>query len=342
MGLVEETIKKGKQLRPPIWLMRQAGRYMHEYRKIRQKYSFLEMCYNPELAAQITLQPIKSFDMDAAIIFSDILPILCPMGLNLEYQEKKGPIIHNPIKTEKDIKSLKSFKVEDDLIFIAKALKIVRREMDISKDLIGFSGAPFTVACYAIEGQGSKNFNKTKSLFYQEPKIFHSLMKIITKHSKEYLLMQIRAGANIVQIFDSWGGILSPIDYKNFIQPYNEEIIKYIATESNASSILFVKGGISYFPFLKNSSTNALGLDWTSSLTLAQQILGDKNKTLQGNLDPLILLADKKTLHKKILLILEEAKKLNSFIFNLGHGILPETPRENVKFLVEKVKEFPY
>ena len=342
MGLVYDTIKKGKGERPPIWLMRQAGRYMQEYRDMKEKYSFFEMCYTPELTAEITLQPLRKFDMDAAIIFSDILLILKPLGLDLEYKKSKGPIIHNPIRSENHIKALRDFEVKKELSFIKKAIQITRKELDLRKDLIGFAGAPFTVACYAIEGAGSKNFSLTKSFLYKNPESFHSLMRRITQITKEFLLMQIDAGANIIQLFDSWGGLLSSQDYREEIQQYNEEILQFIAKKSDASSILFVKGNASFFSFLGESRADALGVDWSCSLSFARQLLSKKSKTLQGNLDPSVLLAKQKKINEKISSILEEAENLSSFIFNLGHGILPETPVDNVLFLVEKIKNYSY
>jgi uroporphyrinogen decarboxylase len=338
MGLLLDVIQGKEVPHTPIWLMRQAGRYMPEYREVRSKNTFLDMCYKPEVACEVTMQPIDILDVDAAILFSDILPPLVPMGFDLEYVESKGPVIHNPLRTESDLNRL-NFKPDlKSLSYIEEAVSMIRSKLPKNKDLIGFAGAPFTMASYAIEGAGSKNYQHIKTLIYREPQTYHKLMGLITDVTKVYLKMQLDAGAQMVQLFDSWGGVLSRADYTKFAHPYSCEIISWLKKETSKPVIHFVKGAGAWFDAAANSEADVCGVDWTLDISEAAKLCGN-NKVLQGNLDPIALFAPQDVLEEKIKSILEQAKKVKGHIFNLGHGIIPQTPVENVKFTVQKVHE---
>ncbi|MCM8525450.1 MAG: uroporphyrinogen decarboxylase [Lentisphaeraceae bacterium] len=337
MGLLLDVIEGKKVPYTPVWLMRQAGRYMPEYRAVRSQNSFLDMCYKAEVACEVTMQPIDILDVDAAILFSDILPPLIPMGFDLEYIKGTGPVIHNPLRGEEGLKDLNFSPDMKFFGYIAEAVSMIRGKLPQSKDLIGFAGAPFTMASYAIEGGGSKNYSKIKGLMYREPQTYAKLMQLITDVTKIYLKMQLDAGAQMVQIFDSWGGALSRQDYKKYAHPYTCEIISWLKKETAKPVIHFVKGAGTWFNAAADSEADVCGVDWTLDLNIAKELCGNK-KVLQGNLDPIALLAPQDVLDEKIDLVLEQAKGLKGHIFNLGHGIIPETPVENVKFLVKKVQ----
>lgn len=337
MGLLLDVIEGKKVPYTPVWLMRQAGRYMPEYRAVRSQNSFLDMCYKAEVACEVTMQPIDILDVDAAILFSDILPPLIPMGFDLEYIKGTGPVIHNPLRGEEGLKDLNFSPDMKFFEYIAEAVSMIRGKLPQSKDLIGFAGAPFTMASYAIEGGGSKNYSKIKGLMYREPQTYAKLMQLITDVTKIYLKMQLDAGAQMVQIFDSWGGALSRQDYKKYAHPYTCEIISWLKKETAKPVIHFVKGAGTWFNAAADSEADVCGVDWTLDLNIAKELCGNK-KVLQGNLDPIALLAPQDVLDEKIDLVLEQAKGLKGHIFNLGHGIIPETPVENVKFLVKKVQ----
>jgi len=337
MGLLVDVIEGEKVPYTPVWLMRQAGRYMPEYMELRSRHSFLDSCYKPEVACEITMQPIEALDVDAAILFSDILPPLVPMGFDLEYVKGTGPVIHNPLRGEEGLNDLNFDPDMKFFEYISEAVSLIRRTLPDEKDLIGFAGAPFTMASYAIEGGGSKNYSKIKGLMYREPQTFAKLMQLITDVTKVYLKLQLDAGAQMVQIFDSWGGVLSRHDYKKYAHPYTCEIIDYLKKETSKPVIHFVKGAGTWFDLASDSKADVCGVDWTLDLNIAKDLCGNK-KVLQGNLDPISLLAPQDLLDEKIDLVLEQAKGLKGHIFNLGHGIIPETPVENVKFLVKKVQ----
>ena len=336
MGLLLDVIQGKEVPHTPVWLMRQAGRYMPEYRELRSKRTFLEMCYDPKVACEITMQPINAFDLDAAILFNDILPILEPLGFDLEFAKGEGPLIHNPFRSSADISRLQTFDVKEKLGFAGDAVSLIRKELPKEKDLIGFAGAPFTVASYAIEGSSSKNYSLIKGLAYTDPKAYHALLSAITESTKQYLKMQCDAGADMVQLFDSWGGILDPQDYMKFAHPYSQEIISYIKKETGKPVIHFVKGAYGYFEQVADSEADVLGVDWTVSLKKASEACGH-SKVLQGNLDPISLLGSQDILEEKIARIVEDAKGTKGHIFNLGHGIIPQTPMENVRYAVDAI-----
>ncbi|CAM2066836.1 uroporphyrinogen decarboxylase [Sulfidibacter corallicola] len=326
--------------RPPVWIMRQAGRYLPEYREIRAKHSFLEMCGQPEVVREVTLQPIRRFDMDAAIIFSDILLPLTPMGLQLRFAQGEGPVIDNPITTEADVAALRDPDFSKEMDFLAEALKITRAELSKDKALLGFCGAPFTLACYAIQGHGGGNFDYVRRWIYSNQATFRALMKKFTLMTVEYLKMQVAAGANAVQIFDSWGGALSAYDYLQFVFPYVKKIIERTSM-LGVPRILFVKNASHFRSFLRTSEAEVIGLDWTMPMEESRNILGE-DYAIQGNLDPMILFADKDYVVRRTKAMLEVNYGKPGYIANLGHGIHKETPIEHVAAFVETVKTFDH
>jgi uroporphyrinogen decarboxylase len=321
----------------PVWFMRQAGRYMKAYRAIRENYSLIEMFKNPELAAQITLQPIKSFSLDAAIIFADILLPLEGMGIGIEFPPGGGPEIRNPLRTGDAIRSLRVANPEEDLDYVLEALKIVSSELDQKVPLIGFAGAPFTLASYAIEGSASSQYLFTKDLMYRDSVAWNLLMTRFRETIVSFLKAQIRAGAQAVQIFDSWAGCLSPADYRKYVLPHNREIFQELRKEG-ILSINFGTGTAGFLELLKEAGGDVVSVDWRVTLGDAWRRIGS-DVGIQGNLDPVALLAPWPVLQKKAMDILDDANKRPGHIFNLGHGILPSTPEDSVKAIVDFVHE---
>lgn len=323
----------------PIWLMRQAGRYMIEYRQLREKYGILEIIKTPELACEVTMQPINAFDLDAAIIFADILPPLEGLGLSLEFVKGEGPLIHNPIRSAADVDNLKSSDPKEDLWFTLEAIQLARQALE-SKDipLIGFSGAPFTLACYAIEGQGSRNYLHAKGMMLGDSKTWHTLMGILSKLVGNYLLAQAEAGAQVLQVFDSWVGVLSPADYREFVMPYSQRAIQ-IAQQAGVPIIHFGTRTNGMLELIRDAGGDVIGVDWGIDLDAAWKQLGD-SVAIQGNLDPVHLFAPWEQLKARAKLVLDQAGGQAGHIFNLGHGILPQTPIDNVKRLVDFVHEY--
>lgn len=323
----------------PIWLMRQAGRYMPEYRRVREHHPFLTMIKTPELACEVTLQPIEAFDLDAAIIFADILPPLEGMGLHLRFAEGEGPIIGNPVRSVEDIARLRVLPAEETLPFTLDAIRLARAQLETRGiPLIGFSGAPFTLAAYAIEGSGSRNYAEVKGLLMSEPGAWHDLMSKLSEVVGEYLLAQVRAGAQALQLFDSWAGQLSPADYRQYVLPYTQRAIA-IARQGNVPIIHFATDTSGYMEAMRETGADVVSLDWRVDLGAAWQRLGD-TVAVQGNLDPVALLAPWDALETRARAILDQAGGRPGHIFNLGHGILPNTPTDNVKQLVDFVHEY--
>ena len=323
----------------PIWLMRQAGRYMEEYRTLREKYPILEIIKTPELACQVTMQPINVFDFDAAIIFADILPPLEGMGLELSFGKGEGPIIHNPVRTRADVEALRTPEPEESLWFTLRAIALVRRELaEKGLPLIGFSGAPFTLASYAIEGGGSSNYLHTKGLIMSDPQAWHLLMGKLSEVVGRYLLAQARAGAQALQLFDSWAGCLSPADYREFVLPYSRRAIE-IASQSQVPVIHFSTHTSGMLDLVKEAGGDVIGVDWRINLAQAWKVVG-KEKAVQGNLDPVALFAPWEELKKRAQQVLAQGAGRPGYIFNLGHGILPHTPIDNVRRLVDFVHEY--
>ena len=321
----------------PIWLMRQAGRYMKEYRALRKKYSFLEMCKNPELAAQVTLQPVEKFKLDAAIIFSDILIPLEPMGVEFEFAKGEGPVFHHPLRERKDVEKLRVIDPEEEIPFLMKAIQIVRKEIEGKIPLIGFSGAPFTLASYVIEGGHSKNYILTKSLMYQDRLTWDVLMEKISEVLIRYLEAQIRSGVQALQIFDSWVGCLSPGDYEEYVLPYSKKVIDGVG--KSVPLIHFATSSSTLLELMKRAGGDVIGVDWRVNIGEAWARLG-YDVAIQGNLDPVILFGPVGLIEKKVKKILDTIGGRPGHIFNLGHGILPNTPPDHVAALIEAVHQY--
>jgi uroporphyrinogen decarboxylase len=322
----------------PIWLMRQAGRYMPEYRKLREEHALLELIKTPELACAVTLQPVNAFALDAAIIFADILPPLEGMGLDLAFAAGEGPVIGNPVRTAADIARLRTPAPEEALGFTLEAIRLVRAELDTrGLPLIGFSGAPFTLAAYAVEGGGSRNFERVKALMMGEPDLWKRLMTKLSEVVGAYLLAQARAGAQALQVFDSWAGQLAPGDYREYVAPYTRQAI----ATARAAGVPIIHFGVNTSGMLeeiRDAGGDVIGVDWRIELSDARRHLGD-GVALQGNLDPVALLAPWEGLRPRVQHILDQMAGRAGYIFNLGHGVLPQTPVENVRRLVEFVHE---
>jgi len=320
--------------RPPVWMMRQAGRYLPEYIVLREKYDFFTRVQTPELAAEITLQPVKRIGVDAAIIFSDILVIPQAMGVEVLMEEGKGPLLPNVIKTEKDIISLFTDKVEEKLDYVMKALTLTKQELNGDAPLIGFAGAPWTILCYMVEGKGSKTWEKAKEFCFTQPDLAHQLLQKITDTTIHYLKAQTKSGADVVQVFDSWAGSLSPEDFKRFAQPYLIQIAD--ALQDDAPVILFPKGSWYALKDLSESSASALGIDWCISPKIAREMTQNKI-TLQGNFDPAKLLLPIDDIQKEVKKMVSEFG-VQKYIVNLGHGITPNIPVDHARAFVDAVK----
>ncbi len=327
----------------PVWFMRQAGRYMPAYRAIRERYGFLEMVKTPELAAEITMQPICAFPVDAAIIFADILPLLEGMGLHLTYEHGEGPVIHNPVRSPADVAALRTPDPRETVAYTIQAIRLVKRELEGRVPLIGFSGAPFTLAAYAIEGGSSRDHRLTKALMYAEPQAWRELMERLTAQVSVYLIAQIEAGADAVQIFDSWAGALAPGDYAGYVLPFVQKCI--IAVRAGCGvvplpPIIYFGVGLSgMLGLLRQTDADVIGLDWRIHLDDGWAQTGP-GVAVQGNLDPHALLAPWPEVRRRAADILDRASGRPGHIFNLGHGIVPETPVDTVRRLAEFVHEY--
>ncbi|MBL7718186.1 MAG: uroporphyrinogen decarboxylase [Flavipsychrobacter sp.] len=328
---------KGEEVeRPPVWMMRQAGRYLPDYIKLRQKYDFFTRVETPELATEITLQPIDQVGVDAAIIFSDILVIPQAMGLQVLLEEGKGPLLPKTVHTQADVDALITTGVEERLHYVMKALALTRQELNGRVPLIGFAGAPWTILCYMVEGKGSKSFDKAKQFCFTNPQLAHQLLQKITDVTIQYLKAQVKAGADTVQVFDSWSGMLSPADFKVFAQPYLVQISD--ALSGHCPVILFPKGSWYAMSDLAQTSAAGLGLDWTVTPKMARELTGN-NITLQGNFDPSRLLAPIPEIKKSVKEMID-GFGTRRYIANLGHGILPNVPVDHARAFVEAVKEY--
>jgi uroporphyrinogen decarboxylase len=326
--------------RTPIWLMRQAGRYMKEYRDVRARYDFIDLCKDSDLAAEVTVTAARHLGVDAAIIFSDILLILEPLGVQLEYTRREGPVIQNPVRSWDDFKKFRTTVVPlDELSFVFDAVRKARRALPPDLPLIGFSGAPFTLASYLIEGGASRDFVQTKVLMHREPDTWHGVMATISGALIGYLNGQIEAGAQAVQIFDSWAGCLSPEEYKKFVLPHTKWIIKHL--QKGVPVIHFGTQTAPFLELMKEAGGDVIGIDWRIGLDVAWDRLGD-DVGIMGNLDPAALLEDIPKIRERVRKILDQAAGRPGHIFNLGHGVLPETPVDHVKALVEMVKELSF
>ena len=320
----------------PVWIMRQAGRYLPEYRAVREKVTFIELCKRPEMATEATVSAVQALGVDAAILFADLLPILEPMGLNLEYVTGKGPVIHNPIRTSADIDAIEVLESIEPLHFVPAAVKMIRRELPADIPLIGFAGAPFTLASYCIEGGGSKNYQHCKTLMYSDEAAWGTLMSKLCDSVTLYLLAQIEAGCQAVQLFDSWAGALSAEDYRRYVLPYSSRILK--AMPDGFPVIHFVNGNPALLELQREAGGTVMGIDWRSNLGHAWERFG-YDVGVQGNLDPITLFADLDTIRARAKAVLDAAGGRNGHIFNLGHGVLPDMNPDNVRALIEMVHE---
>jgi len=325
--------------RVPLWLMRQAGRYMPEYRALRKDRSILELCRTPELAAEVTLQPINRFDLDAAIIFADILLPLEGLGIGFHFAEGEGPIIEKPVRSPADVDALRSFDPTDDLGYVLEAIRIVRGELEGRVPLIGFAAAPFTLASYMIEGGSSRNYLLMKSFMYQQPEAWDRLMRHVADMTRDYLAAQIEAGAQAIQIFDSWVGALSPEDYRAYVLPHSARVLEGLA-KFDVPRIHFGTNTATLLEAMKDAKSEVLGVDWRLPMKRAREIIGP-DFAVQGNLDPVLLMAPREVLVERVQGILEQADAGNGYIFNLGHGVLPPTPMESVDAVIETVHNYP-
>ena len=322
----------------PVWLMRQAGRYLPEYQAVRSNIDFLTLCKNPKLAAEVTLQPVNILGVDAAILFSDILIPVEAMGMRLEFSDKEGPVLSEPIRSKAAVERLIIPDVEEDLPFVFETIKILRKELEHKVPLIGFSGAPFTLATYMIEGGTSKNFLNTKKMMFQSTPVFHYLIEKLTDTIISYLSAQIKAGAQAVQLFDTWAGILAPMDYKKFVFPYVKKAISELKKEG-VPVIYFVNDCAGLLGEIKKSGADVIGIDWRIDMSDAIKKLG-KKIVVQGNLDPCALFLPKEKIEDRVKDMLWKGEAAKGHIFNLGHGVLPQTPVENVIALVEAVHTY--
>jgi len=327
----------------PVWVMRQAGRYLPEYRTARSKAGdFLSLCMNPELACEVTLQPLRRYPLDAAILFSDILTIPDAMGLGLYFEEGEGPRFHKPVRTEKDIAALAAIKPEQDLPYVIDAVRLIRRELNGSVPLIGFSGSPWTLATYMIEGGSSKDFRRAKTMLYDQPELLHQLLSVLADSVAVYLNAQIAAGAQAVQIFDTWGGALSHSAYREFSLGYMMRIVSQLQREREGRRvpvILFTKGGGQWLEAIADSGCDALGLDWTTDIGLARERVGSR-VALQGNMDPTVLYSSPEAIRAEVRRIVDCFGPYPGHVFNLGHGITPEVSPENARIFIDAVHEF--
>ena len=320
----------------PVWLMRQAGRYLPEYRALRERYGFLELCRTPAAAAEVTLQPVRRFAVDAAILFADILLILEPLDVGLEFAKGEGPVIHRPVRSEADVARLKPIDVESSVGTVFETVRLVRRELAPSVALVGFAGAPFTVASYVVEGGASRDYLHTKRLMYEAPAAWHRLMEVLADATATYLNGQIDAGAQIVQLFDSWVGALAPDDYRTYVLPHTRAVIR--ALRPGTPVVHFGTGTATLLPLMREAGGDVIGLDWRVDLDRGWAAVGH-DVGVQGNLDPAVLLAAPAVIRERVKAILARAGARPGHIFNLGHGVHQSTPVDHVRALVDTVHE---
>ncbi|WP_319550022.1 uroporphyrinogen decarboxylase [Desulfogranum marinum] len=320
----------------PVWFMRQAGRYLPEYRAVRGKTTFLELCKSPELCTEVTLQPINLFGFDAAILFSDILIPMEAMNLKLEFHEGRGPVFPDPVRTQKAVDELIVPDPDATMPFVMETIKLLLKELKVP--LIGFSGAPFTLATYLLEGGSSKFFYETKRMMFESPVLYHELLQKITDCTSLYLQAQARAGAQALQIFDSWAGVLAPGDYARFALPYVQSIIKDLRQVTDVPIIYFANNGSTLIPNTVTAGADVLGLDWRINIKDAIDKVG--NHAVQGNLDPMALFLPQEALEKRVKQLLDDASQAKGHIFNLGHGILPQTSPDKARIVVDAVHRF--
>ena len=328
--------------RTPIWMMRQAGRYLPEYRATRQQAgSFLDLCKNAELACEVTMQPLRRYPMDAAILFSDILTIPDALGLGLYFEEGEGPRFRKTVRSAGDLAGLNKIRAEDDLGYVMNAVKTIRRELNGSVPLIGFTGSPWTLATYMVEGGSSKDFSRVKTMAYDQPELMHELLTLLADAVADYLCAQVAAGAQALQIFDTWGGALSASAYQEFSLSYMQRIIAQLPREAEGRPvpvIVFTKGGGQWLPTIADCGAQAVGIDWTTDIAKARAQVGDK-VALQGNMDPMMLFASPERIRQEVGNILAGFGSGSGHVFNLGHGITPGVNPDHVTAFVDAVQE---
>ncbi|TNF65323.1 MAG: uroporphyrinogen decarboxylase [Gammaproteobacteria bacterium] len=335
-----KALKRQPVDKTPIWIMRQAGRYLPEYRKVRSSVKdFMSLCKTPDLACEVTLQPLRRFDLDAAILFSDILTIPEAMGLDLKFIEGQGPVFANPIQSKAQIDNLMTVNLLDSLKYVFEAVKLIKHALPNDKPLIGFSGSPWTLACYMIEGSGSKQFAIIRRFMYENTTYLHQLLDKLAIAVAEYLIEQIRHGCDVVKIFDTWGGILSAETYAQFSLNYMKKIIKLVKKAyPNVPVIVFTKGSGQWLEQIVNSQADGIGIDWQTPMKNAYQVINER-AAIEGNLDPAVLYADELTIEVEVKRILSEYGGAPGHVFNLGHGIYPDIAPEKVQFLVDCVHQ---
>ncbi|MBA4031593.1 MAG: uroporphyrinogen decarboxylase [Planctomyces sp.] len=320
----------------PIWIMRQAGRYLPEYMAVRSKVTFIELCETPSLAAEVTLTAREVLDVDAAILFADLLPMLRPMGIDLEYAKGEGPVIHNPLRITSDLDRFHELENVESLGFVFDAVKLIRRDLPANIPLLGFAGAPFTLASYVLEGGGSKNYLHTKRWMYNHPAQWHELLGRLSRTIIKYLLAQAQAGCQAVQLFDSWAGCLSPSDYRTYVLPHTKSVID--AVQGRVPVINFMTGNPALLAMQYEAGGDLLGIDWRQEIGDVWKLVGETTG-IQGNLDPVALEADLPMLKAKAQAILDASRGRRGHVFNLGHGVYPEVDADKVKELVRYVHE---
>jgi uroporphyrinogen decarboxylase len=336
--LILRTLRGENTERTPVWMMRQAGRYLPEYIVLRNKYGFFERCQTPELACEITIQPVDIVGVDAAILFSDILVVPQAMGLEVQLKENIGPLLPDPIKTASDLARIRVPEVDETLGYVFDAIKLIKQELKDRVPLIGFAGAPWTLLCYMVQGKGSKTFDEAKAFCYAQPELAHQLLQMITDTTIAYLKGQIKAGADVLQVFDSWGGLLSPADFEVLSLQYIRQIVA--AVKDDVPTIVFAKGAWHSLEAMAATGSAGLGIDWCITPQMARQFAG-KDITLQGNFDPAKLLSPIPVIEKEVREMLT-AFGPGRHIANLGHGILPNVPVDHAKAFVNTVKEFKW
>ena len=328
--------------RTPIWMMRQAGRYLPEYRATRQQAgSFMDLCKNAELACEVTLQPLRRYPMDAAILFSDILTIPDALGLGLYFEEGEGPRFHKTVRSEADLAALNSIRAEDDLGYVMNAVRTIRRELNGSVPLIGFTGSPWTLATYMVEGGSSKDFARVKTMAYDQPELMHALLSLLADAVADYLCAQVDAGAQALQIFDTWGGALSAGAYREYSLKYMQRIISRLPTEADGRRvpvIVFTKGGGQWLNAIADCGAQAVGIDWTTDIGTARSLVGER-VALQGNMDPMMLFASPQRIREEVGTILAGFGHGSGHVFNLGHDITPGVNPDHVTAFVDAVQE---
>jgi uroporphyrinogen decarboxylase len=334
--LLLRTLRGESTERTPVWMMRQAGRYLPDYMKLKEKYSFFQRCQTPELATEITIQPVEQVGVDAAIIFSDILVVPQAMGLEVQMVEGKGPFLPDPVKNPRDLQRIHLPDVEASLGYVFDALRLTKRTLDGRVPLIGFAGAPWTLLCYMVQGKGSKTFDEAKAFCYTQPETAHRLLQMITDTTIAYLKGQAKAGADVVQIFDSWGGLLGPDDFENLSLRYIRQIVA--ALKDEVLTIIFAKGAWSSLKGMADTGAHGLGIDWCIRPAMARQLAGS-HVTLQGNFDPAKLLSPIPVIEQEVKTMMD-AFKGTRHIANLGHGILPDVPAHHAKAFIQAVKNY--